>query len=438
LLGTDARKAAVAAGLPLIRRRHVFYVEGYDPRGAEGYHRLFARELSRFAATWGVEASLSELAVDSEDIAHWNVETKGANWQASTRYEFVRFEHVIRAAARQPLLRQIPRTLHWMLDDLLSGALLRTVRAAWRFALHLMVLQAPLLAWLVITIAAGWAAAVVIERATGAPLPVALLGMVAAWVVLFAALRPLVDRWQLLQVANGWPLMRDFARGRPTGYDRPVEAFAAKLVAAARAGEADEILIVGHSAGGLTAPIVATRALELDPDLGRRGPRVTLITVGSLLPAFALHPAATRMRAAVRRLALEPAVRWVDCQARKDIMNFWDFDPVAGVGVEVGAARVNPIIWPVRLRDMLTDAAYDRLRVSQFRMHYQYVMANDRRAPYDYFLLVCGPVPVTAWATQPDTIVKSFGARAAYDVLEQAKPGSASDRDVPASASPLR
>ena len=25
----------------LIRRRHVLYVEGYDPQGAEGYHNLF-------------------------------------------------------------------------------------------------------------------------------------------------------------------------------------------------------------------------------------------------------------------------------------------------------------------------------------------------------------------------------------------------------------
>jgi hypothetical protein len=398
----------------VIRRRHVFYVEGFDPRGAEGYHRLFARELSRFVKTWGVEASLSELVVDCEDVAHWDVETKGANWQTSTRYEFVRLEHVIRAAARRPLVRQIPRTLHWIFDDLVSGALLRTVRAAWRFALHLVVLQAPLLAWLAMTIVAGAGAAVAIERATGAPLLVALLGAIAVWVALFAALRPLADHWLLLQVTNGWPLMRDFARGRPTGYERPVEAFAQRLAAAARAGEADEILIVGHSAGGLTAPIVTTRALELDPDLGRRGPRVTLITVGSLLPAFAIHPAAERMRTAIRCLATEPAVRWVDCQARKDIMNFWDFDPVGGVGVEVGAGRVNPIIWPVRLRDMLTDAAYDRVRGSQFRMHYQYVMANDQRAPYDYFLLVCGPVPVTRWAEQPDAIAKCFGGRAAY------------------------
>jgi hypothetical protein len=400
----------------VIRRRHVFYVEGFDTLGADDYHRLFAREIKRFTKTWGIEASVSELVLDCEDIAHWTVATKAANWQTFTRYEFVRFEHVVRAAARRPMARQIPRTLQWMFDDLASGALWRTARAAWRFALHLMVLQAPLIAWLAFTIAAGCGAGFALARAT-ASTPAGILAGAAVAAALLALLRPLSDRSVLMRVANGWPIMRDFARGRPSDYDRPVEAFARRVVDAARAGEAEEILIVGHSAGGLTAPIITTRALELDPDLGRHGPRVTLVTVGSLTPAFALHPAAERMRAAVRRLATEPALRWVDCQARKDIMNFWDFDPVGGVGVDVRAARTNPTIWPVRLRDMLTDAAYDRVRGSQFRMHYQYVMANDRRAPYDYFMLVCGPVAVTRWAEDPDAVVKRFGERAFY--LEQ-------------------
>jgi hypothetical protein len=397
----------------VIRRRHVFYVEGYDTLGAESYHSLFARQLVPFTKTWEIEASVSELVVDSDDIAHWMVATKGPNWETSTRYEFVRLEHVVRAAGRRPIVRQIPRTLHWIFDDLVSGAFWRTVRAAWRFALHLLVLQAPLLAWLALTLAAGCGAGIATAHATGSA-PIGLLAAAVVWAALFALLRPLSDRSVLLRVANGWPVMRDFARGRPSGYDRPVEAFAQLIVAAARAGETDEILIIGHSAGGLTAPIITTHALDLNPDLGRHGPCVTLVTVGSLLPAFALHPAAERMRAAVRRLAVEPHVRWVDCQARKDIMNFWEFDPVGGVGVEISGARRNPIVWPVRLRDMLTDAAYDRVRGSQFRMHYQYVMANDRRAPYDYFMLVCGPVPATEWAAEPDAVVKRFGERAAY------------------------
>src|SRR5262249_18697856 len=150
-----------------------------------------------------------------------------------------------------------------------------------------------------------------------------------------------------------------------------------------------EIVIVGHSAGGVTSVAIAAHALALDPDLGRRGPAVVLMTVGSLMPAFAMHPAAERLRTAVRRLAVEPHLHWIDCQARKDAMNFFNFDPVAGVGVEAGPDRRNPIVWPVRMRDMIDPVFYDRLRWNFFRIHYQFIMANDRRAPYDYFMVVC-------------------------------------------------
>src|SRR5262249_15344211 len=156
-------------------------------------------------------------------------------------------------AALRPIARQIPRTLHWIFDDVASGAFWRTIRAAWRFALHLMVVQAPLVGWLALTIVAGCGAGFALARVTQS-VPAGLLAGAAVAAALFALLRPLGDRSVLLQIANGWPLMRDFARGRPSGYDQPVEAFAQRLVAAARADEADEILIVGHSAGGLTAP----------------------------------------------------------------------------------------------------------------------------------------------------------------------------------------
>ena len=41
-------------------------------------------------------------------------------------------------------------------------------------------------------------------------------------------------------------------------------------------------------------------------------------------------------------LAIEPSIDWIDCQARKDVMNFYQFDPIASHGIDVGAARRNP------------------------------------------------------------------------------------------------
>ena len=58
---------------PLVARRHVFYVSGYDPQGAEGYHRLFERSLARFLKIWPLKTRLGQLALDSESFAHWTI-----------------------------------------------------------------------------------------------------------------------------------------------------------------------------------------------------------------------------------------------------------------------------------------------------------------------------------------------------------------------------
>jgi len=170
--------------------------------------------------------------------------------------------------------------------------------------------------------------------------------------------------------------------------------------------------VVGHSGGGALAPAVVTRALELDPEVGRRGPPVVLLTLGSIAHGAALHPKAEKLRAVFARLAVEPSITWIDSQSRKDVMNFWDLDPVEGIGVPVGRERCNPMLWKVRYRDMLSPELYRRIHLNFFRLHYQFIMANDRRAPYDYFMLVCGPVPVAAWAANPRGVLAAFDADA--------------------------
>ena len=118
----------------MIRRRHVIYVEGYDPQGAEGYYRLFERSWKRFLRIWPLAGAARRAArSSSEDFAHWDIEAAGPNWQVATRYEFLRQEHIIRANMAEPMTRQIPRALGWALDYLVSGALVRVFRASWEF-----------------------------------------------------------------------------------------------------------------------------------------------------------------------------------------------------------------------------------------------------------------------------------------------------------------
>jgi pimeloyl-ACP methyl ester carboxylesterase len=382
-----------------VRTRHVFYVEGYDPRGADGYYRLFQRECGRFLKLWPIEVRLGNLVIDSDDIAHWNIEASGTNWQVATRYEFLRLEHFIRRTMAQPLALQLVRAARWGLDDLLSGTLWRVFQASWRFGVFLIYVQAMLVLWIAVAVAGGIVAAVLATDLAGTAAFAAPVIAVAVGLAVFAALRLLLDRWFVLQIATGCSHIREFACGSASGFDRSIDVFAERIVAAARAHEVDELVVIGHSGGAVTAPVVLARALEIDPHLGCHGPRIVLLTLGSILPAFSLYPAAERLRAAIRRLAMEQSLLWVDCQSDKDWLNFSNFDAVETCGIRLGEMRCTLGVWQVRFRSMLSAKTIRWLQWNQLRMHFQFIMGNERRAPYDYFMLVCGPMAVAAWAS---------------------------------------
>lgn len=392
----------------MVRRRRVIYVEGYDPRGAQVYYQLFERSCDRFGKTWPVNVTLRPIRIDSEDLAHWSVEMQSSRWHVTTRYDFLRLERHIRADMGAPIARQALRSLGWILDDLATGAQRRIFRASWRFGVHLLCFQLLLLVWLALSAALGLIAFRIVTTNFGLAVAPGVIAAILTALASLLALHPLARRWFVSQITNCWATLRRFARGRATWIDQVIDTGARHLVAVAQANEADELVVVGHSTGSVIATAIMARALDLDPDLGRRGPRLVLLTLGSVMPAVALHPAAERMRAIVRRLAIEPTLAWIECQSRKDVMNFADFDPVESLGVHVGAQRCNPLIWPVRFKEMVSPAYYQRLRWNFFRMHFQYIMAGDRPTPHDYILLVGGPVALADWAGHHEALTLAF------------------------------
>jgi hypothetical protein len=395
-----------------VQRRHVIYVSGYDPRGAQGYFDLFRRTCHRFERLWPVSAKLKPIEIASEDFAHWGVDLHGPHWRATTHYDFLRLENFIRSDMEKPTGRQVLRALGWVGGDLLSGTLFRVFAASWRFALHLLYFQSLLLAWVgaavVLAFAAGHVART-FDWSAPASLAVSLLTAFATLVTL----RPLANRWRVVQICSCWKTLRRFGRGQGTWIDRAVDIGARHLVAVARASQADELAVVGHSTGGVIAAAIVDRALELDPHLGRTGPRLVLLTLGSVMPAVALHPAAQRMRSIVSRLATAPALDWIDCQSRKDVLCFANFDPVDGIGLDVGHERCNPLLWQISFKDMIAPDDYNRFRWNHFRVHYQYIMAGDRPAHYDYVLLVGGPTPIAEWPQHDRKFMAVFMREAA-------------------------
>ncbi|MGB3866515.1 MAG: alpha/beta hydrolase [Xanthobacteraceae bacterium] len=385
-----------------VQRRHVIYVQGYDPRGLAQYYRMFRTELRKSAKLYGLQASVGRpRSTDDGTMASWSIDTQGHGWRTRVAYDFLRWEDLIKDDFAKPLWRTVASAVAIYCRALFAGVIPRIWKAHWRFGMFITYPHFVLLNLAIWSALAAWAAAA-LAGSLGAPSAAAWIVAAAVFVAaLWALLKTTEKRTYALYLMSDTIFTWQFAHRKRPDWDRRIDRFAQHLVEVARTTDAEEVVVVGHSSGSFLGIEIVARALAIDPDLGGHGPRVALLTLGGNLPIVGFFSASGPFREHLKRLAVEPAIDWIDGQSRKDVMNFYPFDPIKGHGIDAGPARRNPTVVPIRFRDMIDPARYNSFRWQFFRVHFQFVMASERPHPYDFYLIVCSPVALADRVKNP-------------------------------------
>lgn len=392
---------------PVVRKRDVVFICGYEIAPPEVHHRRFERELPLLEKTWNVKAKLSPPTTDRErSIGRWRIETEGPNWRVETDYRIFWWGDLIAPDFEQPQWRRLLGGLAALYDFVVSGALVAYFRMNWRYALFFLY---PYVTLAGAGIGAGYLANYLLSGLVPyAGLIAVLVGFAAAFALLYLPPRPLY----LGYLFNDWHFAHELVRGKRTVLESRLEGFARDLAALVRESAADEILLVGHSLGAVQVIDVVARAKRLDPEFAKQGPPVRILTIGSSLLKIGLHPAARKLREAVGTVANDPRLYWIEFQAISDIVNFYKSNPVTDMGLPPAAM---PIVQIVRVKHMLAPDTYRGLKRDFFRVHRQFVMGNEQRYYYDYYMICCGPVPLPQRAADDKGSVKAFGADGSFD-----------------------
>jgi hypothetical protein len=381
-----------------LAKRLVFHVGGYDPITPHAAaQRRFVREIQRFGLTWSVKASIDALKV-GVDETKWTVTASGPNWQVETDYHLIRWDDEIGNCSRRAIWHRIPLGIIAFLDFATAGALWGYFRTNWYYAVFFLY---PFVMFGAL-IAAAYLVGVFTFHISGS----VLIGIVAGLLVTAALL---AGPWRWLHIDtlfDDWIFSREYVRSGSSTIEQRLDRFATEIVAAARSSNADELLVVGHSLGAVIAVDLLDRALRLDPALGVGGIPVTFLTIGSSILKIGLHRGARRFRAAVERVGRAPGIFWGDYQARVDIMNFYKTNPMAEMSLPT---ENGPVVRLVEFSRTLEHVVYRRIRLKFYRLHCQFISGNDRRALYDYFMLVCGPVSAKSQTLAADGALSMIG-----------------------------
>lgn len=409
------------SGIGKVARRHVFFLSGFDPKGAAYYHSLYRGEALKQANVNAMGLQVTPRQRGPDGNSTWEVSAELLTGKrCHTTFEFVRWDDIVR--------RHWPRSIWRLLLDMVVAytLMLRSgvIVSVWKvsrktlagLAFPLVILGGGLAlsmgfgALLGMTLYTGGLSG---GRGTGAVVAGAG-GLLSLGLGLWFT-RLLEARLNPTWLVNIFSFTGKQVRGLVPELELRLNAAAQKLAQKIRASDVDEILVVGFSVGSILAVSVVARALqaviELDADIEARSagtgltgppevaaisrPVLSLLTLGHCIPMLGLLPQATAFRQELKLLAQAQDLRWIDFSSVTDWGSFALVDPVKVCNVlpamsTQSAMAVNPLMRSPRFHTLFAPASYIRVRRNKRRMHLQYLMAAELPGEYDYFAITAG------------------------------------------------
>ncbi|MGD9922877.1 MAG: lipase [Pseudorhodoplanes sp.] len=411
---------------PSVKKRCVFFLGGYEPIPPERQRERYIRELARTERVWSVKAQVEPLELDpGRMIGTWRLTASGPNWSTQAAYNSLLWHDIVLADFARPGWRRVPLAVAAFADFIRTGTAFRYFSVNWRYGLFFAYPVTLLLAFAALSL---YAASFLPGLVPGLGLLLWLLVPLAALAV-FVLLMLWPGRFLLFDyMMDDWIFGNELVHRSRPDFDRRLEGFAQTLADVMRRGDHDEVVFAAHSLGCALKVAVVDRALQLVPEFGKNGERLSLLSTGSSLLKIAFHPKAGWLREAIARVSANPAVFWIEYQTMADPISFYKVDPLAALNLP---ATGSPIIRRVHIRDMLEPATYRRFKANFFRLHRQLVMGNEKRYFYDYYMICCGPLRLETRVFQPETVVPRFAPDGALVEPPGERASAEEERPVP-------
>ena len=375
-----------------VKSRLVLNFPGFEGTDPQRQLDRMSGNGEKFAKVWNV--GFARTATKDEPDNHLAVaefETKGKNWKTKTRLIQFAWHDVIATYEDQPypfsFFKNFPKYLSFFLD----GTVFRYFFTHWRyggFTIYPLLLIAifALISW----------------YAIGFFLPVSTL--VKSLLTLLATM--VLIKWpgkkfHMILSINDWGFARDLSNGSNPIIEKRYEDFASRLSTEIKNSKHDEIVIVGHSFGTIWAVQALARVLKENPDI-LKGKKTTFLSLGSSLLKINLVPAAKTMREMSTIVMSQPDLLWDETQTHIDLIAFHGTDPDHTLNLEAPETEIQ--IQKVRYSRVMEKQRYRKMRKSFYRSHRQYIMYQDIRCDFDFFLKSFGPLPIRDLAREPNSM----------------------------------
>lgn len=373
-------------------RRQVFFISGFDPRGALFLHKNTVTETEKWSEVSGHTVKTGPRKNIGKLVRRWIIGADLPDGRAETNFDFLQWDDIIRQHWDKRNWLVYLQSIAGLWTLFLEGVYTRTIRESWPIAI---VMSAPavtailyglgVLMPLIGVFGLGFFDGIVGKTASVALIAI---GAYAYWWISRNKERYRPE-WngRIGLFANKMAVSRDTV----PGLDERLNRMADHIIASIDDGKPDEAVIIGHSFGTSLATIVGSRVLAKRPDLGTAGSPLALVTLGQTQGLLSLRKRRGWYHEELSRYANFPDFTWLDFSSPPDgacfaLMNVLDFLPNPPQNMP---KMLNAQFHKIHTVEHMNEARYHRML-----MHFFYLHANGHPQIgtdlYDFVLLIAG------------------------------------------------
>jgi hypothetical protein len=387
------------AGDRVVRRRHVLMLGGFDPRTPSWMHSTHVKHAALQGRVTGATYAVGNRERLPDGDMAWDVRGVTADGDVcDARVEVVSWDGLIK---KEWTTGGLMLMLHGIVSYAVAFTLgfRRMVRVGRLSPLSLTIFLFPLGLFLA-TLLALCGLAAVAAWATHRLVGVVAVDVAVALAVVVGGLwlaGRLVEMTQVGLLIRSFSFIIRYARRGMPAFEAIIARGARRLVALSNDPDIDEVLVIGHSMGGILATKVVASALPAIAQDRDGLPEIALLTLGAELPMVNVSPGVDRYAQELTALAKSPILRWIDVAAPADWAAFPLLDPLALCGVSL-ADRGNgaPTMTSPRFHTMFSPESYAALVAVKYDLHMQYIRSTEKPGLYDYFAITAGPCTLRA------------------------------------------
>lgn len=384
-----------------VKKRVTFYIEGYDPRGARHYYKLYKDEARKEGRKEGMSIDISERKRTGKHTQSCQVIYRGSEDSeqvqvTETDYHFLEWDDIIRRHWGSSILSVYRDLFFFMWTYMPNGLIVKLGKLA---PFQMIAAFYPVVYLLGIPlIAATVGYHLYTYAASFHTVLAAIFGIAAFWGILRGSIF-IGNKIAVFWLLRIYAFCAQYGFGDVPELEERIESFAdqiAQTLQTIEEKEIDEVLVVSHSVGTIIAIPILAKAIERSGIGEEALKRVSVMSLGECIALVSFMPKATAYREAMRRLISSPHFCWLDytsvidggCSAQLD------FYKHSGIAVERSDA---PRYLSPRFHTLYLPETYAAISRNKYVVHFLYLMATEKDGDYNYIKMTAGHRRLCEW-----------------------------------------